>query len=167
MTLPRRIVIGLWIVLPVLIALGVARLHFDVEVLDLLPSSNRAVEGLKLYQQHFSNARELIITLRASDADTAENAARAIALRLRTETNLVAGATWQPPWRENPSQTAELIGYLWLNQPPELFNRLTNRLAPENIAATLNESREELAGSLSPDAIIRLSYDPLGLTQLP
>ena len=97
MTLPRRIIIGLWIVLPVLIAIGLARLHFDVEVLDLLPSNNRAVEGLKLYQQRFSNARELIITVRANDAERTEGAARAIAEQLRKETNLIASLTWQPP----------------------------------------------------------------------
>jgi predicted RND superfamily exporter protein len=167
MTLPRRITIGLWIVLPVLIAIGVARLHFDVEVLDLLPSNNRAVEGLKLYQQHFSNARELIITVRSGAADQTENAARAIAERLRGQTNLVASATWQPPWLENPGQTSELIGYLWFNQPPAVFDQLTNRLAPENLPASLAEVRDELAGSMSPAVIGRLSYDPLRLTQLP
>jgi predicted RND superfamily exporter protein len=167
MTLPRRVIIGLWIVLPVLIAIGVARLHFDVEVLDLLPLNNRAVEGLKLYQQHFSNARELIITVRSGNAEETENAARAIAELLRGQTNLVAGATWQPPWLENPGQTAELIGYLWLNQPPEEFNQLTNRLAPEHLPSALAEVRDELAGSMSPAVIGRLSYDPLRLTQLP
>jgi predicted RND superfamily exporter protein len=167
MTLPRRITIGLWIVLPVLVAIGVARLHFDVEVLDLLPSNNRAVEGLKLYQQHFSNARELIITVRSGDTEQTENAARAIAERLRKQTNLVAGATWQPPWLENPGQTAELIAYLWLNQPPAIFSQLTDRLAPAKLPGALAEVREELAGSMSPEVIGRLSYDPLRLTQLP
>lgn len=167
MTLPRRIVIGLWIVLPVLIALGMARLHFDVEVLDLLPSNNRAVEGLKLYQQQFSNARELIITVRAPEGEQTESAARAIAEKLRRQTNLVASVTWQPPWLENPGQTAELLGYLWLNQPPDVFAQLTNRLAPENLPASLADVREQLAGSMTPDVIGRLSYDPLRLTQLP
>ena len=167
MTLPRRITIGLWIILPVLIALGLARLHFDVEVLDLLPSNNRAVEGLKLYQQHFSNARELIITVQTADAERTENAARAIANQLRKETNLVSNVTWQPPWLENPGQTAELIGYLWLNQPPPAFDELTNRLAPANLPSALADAREQLAGSMSPGDIARLSYDPLRLTQLP
>jgi uncharacterized protein len=157
----------MWIVLPVLIAIGTARLHFDVEVLDLLPLNNRAVEGLKLYQQHFSNARELIITIRSDDAGQTENAARAVAERLRGQKNLVTSVTWQPPWLENPGQTAELIGYLWLNQPPPDFSQLTNRLAPANIPAALAEVRDELAGSMTPDVIARLSYDPLRLTQLP
>ncbi len=167
MTLPRRIFIGLWIVLPVLIALGLARLHFDVEVLDLLPSNNRAVEGLKLYQEHFSNARELVVTVSGPDAEQTESAARAIALKLRQQTSLVTAVTWQPPWLENPGQTAELIGYLWLNQKPEVFGQLASRLAPTNLPSTLTDTRDELAGSLSPDAVARLSYDPFKLTQLP
>ena len=167
MTLPRRIVIALWIILPVLIGIGLERLHFDVEVLDLLPSNNRAVQGLKLYQQHYSNARELIIMVQSPQAETTESAARAIAEDLRKQTNLVTSVTWQPPWLENPGQTAELIGYLWFNQPPKLFNELAERLAPTNLPAELAEVREELAGSMSPDVIGRLSYDPLRLTQLP
>ncbi len=167
MTLPRRIFIGLWIVLPILIALGVARLHFDVEVLDLLPSNNRAVEGLKLYQEHFSNARELVVTISGPDAEHTESAARAIALKLREQTYLVTAVTWQPPWLESPGQTAELIGYLWLNQKPELFEQLASRLTPTNLPSTLADTRDELAGSLSPDAVARLSYDPFKLTQLP
>src|SRR5262249_35129635 len=136
-------------------------------VLDLLPSNNRAVEGLKLYQQRFSNARELIITVHAPDAEQAENSSRAIAENLRKQTTLVRSVVWQPPWLENPGQTAELIAYLWLNQPPNDFNQLTNRLAPENLPAALEEARNDLAGSMSPDVIARLSYDPLRLTQLP
>ena len=167
MTLPRRVAIWLWIILAVLVGFGVARLHFDVEILDLLPSNNRAVEGLKLYQQRFSNARELIVTVRSPSAEQTENGARAITEQLRKLTNLVTSATWQPPWLENPGQTAELLGYLWLNQPPELFSELTNRLAPANLPTALADAREELAGSMSPGDIARLSYDPLRLTQLP
>lgn len=167
MILPRRIAIGLWITLAVLVAFGVARLHFDVEVLDLLPSNNRAVEGLKLYQQRFSNARELIVTVRSDSAEQTENGARGISEQLRKLPNLVTSVTWQPPWLENPGQTAELLGYLWLNQPPEFFSELTNRLAPANLPAALADAREELAGSMSPGDIARLSYDPLRLTQLP
>ena len=167
MTLPRRITVALWFILPILCILGFTRLHFDVEVLDLLPSSSRAVEGLKLYQQRFSNARELIITVRAEEAEQAEAAARGIAEELRHKTNLVSSVTWQPPWLENPGQAAELIGYLWLNQPPAAFDELTNRLAPGNLTTTLASTRDELAGSMSPADIGRLSYDPLRLTQLP
>lgn len=157
----------LWLLLFVPIALGLGRLELDVEVFDLLPNSLRPVEGLKLYQQYFANARELIITVNAPTAEQAENAARKIAEQLRPQTNLVATVTWEPPWMEHPEQAAELLAYLWLNQPPAVFGELTNRLAPERLGAVLASAREELATSLSPQEIARLSYDPLGLTRLP
>src|SRR5258706_1396771 len=97
------IVLGL-----VAIAIGIHRLRFDAEVLDLLPTGEPVVEGLKLFQQNFANARELIITVRATEADAAEQAARKLAERLRKETNLVSGAAWEPPWLEHPDQSAEL-----------------------------------------------------------
>src|SRR3954469_4720002 len=158
-----------WLVLLVVIAvgLGIYRLRFDVEVLNLLPPKEPVVQGLKLFQQYLANARELIVTVRADEAEAAEQAARLLAERLRKETNLVAEATWEPPWLEHPDQSAELVGYLWLNQPAELFGELMNRLAETNLPVLLRSARERLASSFSPDDLARLSYDPFGLTRLP
>ena len=157
----------LWLLLLIPVAVGFFRLRFDVDVLNLLPDDVPTVRGLKLYQKHFANARELIITLRASDAEASESAARSLAQTLRGATNLVRTVHWQPPWLEQPAQFAELIGYLWLNQPPALFGELTNRLAPANVAATLAEMRERLATSMSPTDLAGFGYDPYGLLRLP
>ena len=118
-----------WLLGLVPIIAGLARLHFDAEMLDLLPPGIPAVRGLEIYQRHFTDARELILTVRAPDRDAAEQTARIIAGTLEHATNLVAAVTWQPPWLEHPEQTADLIAYLWLNQPPEKFARLAGRLA--------------------------------------
>src|SRR5271163_884821 len=96
-----------WLLLLVPVAAGLARLHFDVEMLDLLPAQIPAVQGLKIYQQHFTDARELIVTVRAPDRETAARAAKSIADTLTQATNLVANVTWQPPWQEHPEQTTE------------------------------------------------------------
>ena len=156
-----------WLLLLVPIVAGLARLHFDVEVLDLLPANVPAVQGLKIYQQHFANARELIVAVKAADAEAAENAARLIAEKLRAETNLVSDAAWQPPWLEHPDQTGELIAYLWLNQPPEKLAQLAAQLSGTNLANVLAATRDQLATTLSPDEIGRLGYDPFGFTRLP
>lgn len=156
-----------WLALLIPIIAGLARLHFDVEVLDLLPANVPAVQGLKIYQQHFANARELIVTVKSPDADSAEIVARAIAENLRVETNLVASVTWQPPWLEHPEQTAELIAYLWLNQPPEKFANLAAQLSETNLANVLVGARDNLATTLSPAEIAQSGYDPFGLTRLP
>lgn len=156
-----------WLLFLVPIAIGVARLHFDTEMLDLLPTNVPAVAGLKIYQQHFTDARQLIITVQAADADAAKSAARAIAARLRAETNLISEVTWQPPWQQDPEQTAELIAYLWLNQPPKVFNRFAGRLAETNLANVLAATREQLATTLSPMELAQSGYDPYGFTRLP
>lgn len=156
-----------WLLLLIPVAFGLKRLHFDVEVLNLLPPDLKVVQGLKLYQEHFANARELIITVKAANAEKAEETARDIVETLRTETNLVESVVWQPPWMEHPGQAAELIAYLWLNQSPEAVRELTNRLAPTNLPNILADAKEQLASSMSPQEIGRLSYDPFGLTRLP
>jgi len=72
-----------------------------------------------------------------------------------------------PPGWKRPVQAAELIGYLWLNQPPALFGQLTNRLTGTNIDATLADAQEQLATSFSPMDLARRGYDPYNLLSLP
>ncbi len=156
-----------WLLLLVPVALGLARLRFDAEILDLLPAGVPAVQGLKIYQQHFTNARELLITVQAPDADAAKGAAQAIADALRVHDGLVSQVIWQPPWLEHPSQTAELIAYLWLNQPPAELAHMAGRLAVTNLPGVLAATRDQLATTLSPADLAQLSYDPYGFTRLP
>lgn len=157
----------LWLLLLPLLVAGLLRLKLNVEVLDLLPQNFPVVQGLKLYQTNFANARELMITVRAPDAAQAEAAARTLGLALRGATHLTTSVTWQPLWQERPGESAELLAFLWLNQPPEMFGALTNRLAAANLPAVLRDAREALTSSLSPADIARRGYDPLNLTQLP
>ena len=152
-----------WALLLAAIGLGLARLRFDVDILDLLPPDEPTVQGLKLYQQHFTNARELIVTLRAPDAETAEKLAGELAAGLRKPTNLVAEVTWQAPWMERPDQLGELLGWLWFDQPPGDFAALTNRLAPDQLQPVLEQTKELLADSMSPMILAQRSFDPFNL----
>jgi predicted RND superfamily exporter protein/lauroyl/myristoyl acyltransferase len=156
-----------WALLLVAVGTGLARLRFDVDILDLLPPDEPAVQGLKLYQRHFTNARELVVTLRAPDAGQAERLAGGLAARLRQQTSLVEEVTWQPPWMERPDQLGELLGWLWFNQPPGDFSALTNRLAPGHLKPVLDETRELLATSMSPMDLARRSFDPFNLLTMP
>ena len=138
----------LWLLLLVPLALGIARLRFDADILNLLPAKLAVARGLKMYQEHFSNARELIVTLEAATPEEAESAARALAHVLRAQTNLVTSVTWQPSWMEDPAQAMELLAYLWFNQPSSVFAQLAERLAVTNLTKTLNETLARLATSL-------------------
>ena len=156
-----------WALLAVAVCLGLYRLRFDVDILNLLPPDEPTVQGLKLYQKHFTNARELVLTLRAPEGERAERLASALAARLRQETNLVAEVSWQPPWMEDPAQMAELLGCLWLNQPPEAFAALTNRLEAGQLKAVLDQTKEELRTSMSPLDMARRAFDPFDLLNMP
>ena len=155
----------LWLLLLAPILIGFVRLRLDFDVLNLLPQDNPSVRGLKIYQEHFTSARELVLAFRSEDPEALERYISAAGGRLRQKTNLVASAAWKPPWQEHPGDLAELLGWIWLNQPQPSFTGLSIRItrATDQLAA----AREQLATSLSPDEIARLSYDPLGFTRLP
>ncbi len=157
----------LWLLLLIPMVVGLTRLRFDVEILNLLPDPLASVRGLKAYQRHFSDNRELIITLEAPTADSAESTARALGQWLRAQSNLVAHVTWQPGWMEDPSQAAELTAYLWLNQTPAQFSSLIHRLTGTNLIQTLRDTRDLLATSLAPSDLATRAYDPFGFAQLP
>ena len=158
----------IWILLLAFsVVLGLSRLRFDVEILNLLPGDSSVVQGLKLYQQNFSNARELIVVIDSPDAGRSEEIARKLADLLRADTKINSVVTWQPPWLENPEQSAELIAALWLNQSSNEVHSLTDRLAPDKLKSVLTDTRERLTTSFSAQDIGQLAYDPYGLTKLP
>jgi len=156
-----------WALLAVAVCLGLCRLRFDLDLLDLLPPDEPTVQGLKLYEKHFTNARELLVTIRAPQADQADGLAEALTRRLSEQTNLVTGISWQPPWSEDPARMGELLAWLWLSQPPEAFGALTNRLAPSQLQAVLAQTKEDLRTSLSPVDLARRAFDPFDLLSMP
>ena len=156
-----------WALLIVAVGIGAWRLRFDVDILNLLPPDEPTVQGLKLYQKYFTNARELVVTLRAPDAERAEKLSRLLSDHLQQQTNLVESVSWQPPWMEDPGQMAELLGCLWFNQPPAEFGALTNRLAPENLKSVLADTKEALTTSMSPMDMARRAFDPFDLLNMP
>lgn len=155
-----------WWLLAIPVVLGLWRLRFDADVLNLLPTELPAVQGLKLHQEFFANDRELLLTVEAATSEAAEEAARRLAHALRPATNLVAEVLWQPPWLDHPEDTADFIAWLWLNQPPEAVKDLASRLSLTTLPQTLASVRDQLATSFSPLDLGRLSYDPLGLSVL-
>ena len=163
----RKLRFSLIAIFALLVIAGAFRLRFDVDVLNLLPGDLPVVQGLKLYQKNFTDSRELILTVKSADAAMTESAAQTLAKELRSQTNVIESVIWQPVWLERPSQAAELLGYLWLNQPPEIFGELTNRLSGANLAATLTDTRERLATSFSPMDLAMGGNDPYQLAKLP
>jgi predicted exporter/lauroyl/myristoyl acyltransferase len=157
-----------WVAVVAMTALfivGLSRLKFDADVLNLLPEALDSVRGLKLHQSHFDGAEETLITIAAPDEERAESAARSLAEQLSKSSPRVAAAEWRSPFLEEPEALSDLLAWRWLNGSPEEFGELTNRLAPAQVGAWLAETRETLATTFSPDEIARLGRDPFGLTR--
>ena len=152
--------------LAAVLALGVARLRFDADVLNLLPVKLDVVRGLQLRQAHFSSADDTLLTVEAGDEATAAAAAESLALRLRLS-DRVAAAEWQSPFLEEPEALPELLAWIWLNRTPGEFDALVQGLEPDRAAAALAEAKETLATTFSPEEIARLGRDPFGLTRVP
>ena len=156
-----------WICLMVIIGLGLGfwRLQIDVDVFNLLPTESRMVDGLKLFQRNFGSSQELIISLRATDAQKAEEAVRSLARNLETS-GLTSRVIWRSPMQGDPAQLGELLAYSWYNQPPDKFGHLVGKLQAGRLAGTINDTIERMATSLQPQEVARLSYDPLALSDL-
>lgn len=149
------------------VVLGLARLRFDTNILALVPPDLPAVRALGLQQRFFSASGELFITLRAEDPSEAERNARSLATALRDIPGLARRVVWTSPWEERPDLAAELSATLWLNQPLDVVEALTNRFSGPGLAAQLEAARSRLATSLSPREIAEAGYDPLGLLSVP
>jgi len=149
----------------VLVVAGLTRLRLDADVFNLLPSDSGMVEGLELYHQSFGSNRELILSVRAHDAETAERTAGELAEALEAA-ELSPRVVWRSPLTSDPAELAELLAYAWFNQRPEVFEAMARRFEEGELEATLAETLERMAISFNPEEVARLARDPYGLTSL-
>jgi uncharacterized protein len=154
----------LWLLLLVPVALGLGRLRFDVDVLNLLPENLPEVRGLSMFQKFFSDSEELILTIKAPDPDRAAQAAESIAETLRDYASLIRRVSSAPA--AGGREIAELAAFAWLNEPPEIFAEKAQTISGAELTNTLNEAKETLTTSFSPQEITATAYDPLGLLEV-
>lgn len=157
----------LWLLLLGPVAAGFGRLSLDVEMLRLLPPELPAVRGLTLYQDYFTNARELVVTLSGAEEEALEAATERVGMALRAAPGLAARVSWRAPWEEAPGEMADLIAYAWLNQPPPVFGELAERLRLPEAKTRLESVKSALSTTFSPEGLAAGAYDPFGLRDLP
>jgi len=153
-----------WILLGVVavtcIAMGLSRVNFNIDILELLPAKLQEVQGLSIFLKNFSQPNELVITLESDDAESAELAADSLAEHLQGRADLVKQAVARPPWEKNPADLAELLAFALLNQSPEKIGELTTRISPAQAPETLTASLATLSESISPQKLAMASHDP-------
>jgi len=145
-------------------AIGVSRLSYNVEILDLLPRGMAGVEGTKWFQKVYDRPDQLIVTMRAATDVDADEAVNAFAEALAKQPDLAKRVHFQPSWEAHPQDMLEMVAFAWLNAPPDRVQALEQSLAPDLIAQTLKARVARLGSSLDPLTVAIESNDVLGLT---
>jgi predicted RND superfamily exporter protein len=155
-----------WIVLPglaVVAALGISRLRMDTDILAMLPGGLSEVRGLRVVQEEFSRAGELVILLECGEEDAGllQEVAEELAVELESA-GVAKAARWRPAWSDDPAEMAELIAYLWLNGDPAAIQELAGELSPERAGLTMEKAVARVASSLEGMDMVIRAHDPFG-----
>ncbi len=149
--------------------LGLSRLNYNVEVLDLLPQKMAGLEGTRVMRDTFQKANRLVITLEGPDAAVVEEASLSLGAHLTSLPELCHKVSARPPLDSEAGEAAgaELAGmvaYALLNAPPEAVQGLAKKLSGDGAERAAASVLEELATSQDPQVLAAGAYDPLGLT---
>lgn len=142
---------------------GISRLDFDVDPLSLLPQDLPGLEGTRLLRDLKSD--QLIVTLQSEDTELLEVAADSLAEHLEAKKDLAASVRHKSLLQSDPEVIAEVIAWLWRNAPPEKVAALSASLAPDQLPALLEKSREATANSLDLQNATLTGYDPFGIAR--
>ncbi len=138
--------------------------RLDSEVLNLLPGHFDSVKTFKVFDEEFSQAREITFAIHDESKTDLDAFTEHFAEMLRAE-----------PWvlrvmDRSPLETAEgvhdvpaMVVPLLLNLEPAEFDQAMRALEPAAIETRLKKLRSELEAG-SPKAEFELQFDPLGIT---
>ncbi|MFN2542247.1 MAG: MMPL family transporter [Chthoniobacterales bacterium] len=149
----------------VCLAILITRMQLDSDVLNMLPNKFPSIQGLRIYDREFEQARELTFALlcQPGDVDKLEEFAALFAERLRQQSwreRVLAGSPIETP--EGIRDLQSIAVSLLLNLEPAAFDRTMSILQPQQIRDRLHRLREQIeAGSPRPQ--FELGFDPLGL----
>ena len=148
---------------------GLSRLNYNVEVLDLLPQHMPGLEGTRVLRDSFQKANRLVITMETPDAAVAEAASLSLASHLESLGQLCHKVSARPPLDQENREVAGaelsgMVAYALLNAPPEQVRALREKLAGEGAQRQAEATLEELATSQDAQVLAVGAYDPLGLT---
>lgn len=144
--------------------IGRLRLEFDVDILSLLPSHVSAVKSLRTLKDDFEAHSELLLMLEDKDGADLTSLMPTWLAKLQGKS-----ADWsvRQLGATDPLRGGALLAWAMENAEP---GRLSGWLEPfktaEATAKRLDDLVEKLATSPDIAEVQRLSYDPLGITEL-
>ncbi|MBV9999783.1 MAG: MMPL family transporter [Verrucomicrobia bacterium] len=143
----------------------VTRRNLDSEVLDLLPAQFPSVQGLKIFNNEFSQARQMVFAFVADEGhqDDIEPFKEHFMAELKQQPWVVRTFDRIPLETDDGlKEVQRLVPVLLLNLPPDQFKDAMKLLEPQAIQERLARLRDTLTGD-SIRSQIEVQVDPLGL----
>lgn len=138
------------------------RQNFDTDILNLLPASSPAVQGLKVYNADFTQARELAFLLIWKEPPDDAHRYREEFAALLKKQPWVVRVLDTPPLAGASGQVNEILAPLLLNLPPQNLRAALDRLGEEALEERFSRLADQVASG-SPKARFEWENDPLGL----
>jgi predicted exporter len=160
--------VRLWLLIAALAvaAIGCAkRLRFSADIMSLLPPGLPEVQGINRVNRHFNREGQLLVTVAADDAASAERAAATLAEAVRARAGLAGAVFHGFPPEGPPAGAAALVAWLWLNGEPEALAGLAADLAQGRSPAKLEEALGVIGDEFAGGAAVVRGYDPFDLTR--
>ena len=161
---PRTVYASLAGVVLISVALLLCFVRLDSEVLDLLPTSIPSVAALKVYNDQFTQGRELTFGLLDEDHSTdIDGFTEYFGDLLKKEPWVARVMDRSPMENADGMQDVQAIALPLLFGLPEAeFDQALALLEPSAIQARLHKLRSEIDAG-SPRAEMQLNFDPLGV----
>lgn len=141
---------------------GLTRLRFETNVLEVLPKNLPSVEALKISQKYFNNDQQLVLLLESQTEEIDEEDIAELTTLLREKLAPIQ-VLYKSELEENPAASARALAELWRDAPPEDVETLSQRLLdPSALAAHLATVKEQVGSSFDQQQSTMAAYDPLG-----
>lgn len=146
--------------------LGLRRLSFATDVLEVLPPGIPEVEALQIFREHFDDDHKVVLLLRHEDEIFEEDAADFAAF---LDEKLEEGRVeYRSKFEDDPTQFAKSLARMWADADPAEAGKLANRISdPKELDGILEESKSRVELSLDQREAMMAAYDPLGFLKHP
>lgn len=147
-------------------AFCVLRVHFNAVLYEMLPQDLPEVQGMDRLNRYFSRDGQLIVTVKAKESFEAGEAMDALAAHLGEHPEFVSEVFRELDLTELVEDGGGLLGWLWLNAPPESLKPLGERLSPAGSKREIAAAMEAVESGFFDQDVVVKSYDPLGFSRI-
>lgn len=146
---------------------GLTKLRFETDILDVLPGNLASVRALKVSQKHFDNDQRVALLLQGNSEEIYEEDVAEFADHMREKLS-PAKVLYKSELEEDPAAFGQALADIWRYAPREDVVELEERLLDEEkLKVHLEEVKGEIRRSFDQQESTMAAYDPLGFLNHP